>query len=73
MRLCCVCVDRHVLHPVVRHHHAQHEPPQPQREGQTQPAAVCVHEQRNQQRRGSVHRAAHGLNLQSLVNLIGYY
>lgn len=58
----CVC-NRHMLHPVFCHHHAQHESPQPQRERQTQSAAICLHEQRNQQWGGPSHRAAHGLLL----------
>lgn len=57
----CVCVwNRHLLHPVFRRHHAQHESPQPQREGQTEPAAIRFHEQRNQQQQGPARRAAHG-------------
>lgn len=58
-----VCVrawNRHLLHPVFCHHHAQHESPQPQREGQTQSAEIRLYEQRHQQRGGSAHWAAHG-------------
>lgn len=57
-----VCVwNRHVLHPVLRHRHAQHDAAQPQREGQTLPAAFCFHEQGNQQRRRPSSRVANGL------------
>ncbi len=41
----------HVLRPLLRHHHAQHEPAQPERQGQAVGGAVHLHEQRNQRRR----------------------
>ena len=53
----CLCSlprdTRHVLHPVLRRRHAQHQPPQPQCEGQDHAGALHFHEQRNQQRGGS--------------------
>lgn len=52
--------NRHVLHPVLLHRHAQHHAPQPQREGQAQPAAIRLHEPRNQQRGRPPHGAANG-------------
>lgn len=54
--LLCACVSlyyiRHVLHPVICYHHAQHQPPQPKCEGQDHSGAFHLHEQRHQQRRG---------------------
>lgn len=42
-----VC-HRYLLHPVIRHHHAKHKPPQPKCEGQANRGAIHLHEQRNQ-------------------------
>lgn len=46
----CVCY-RHLLHLVLCHHHAKHQPPQPEREGQAGCGTIHLHEQRNQRRR----------------------
>lgn len=54
---------RHVLHPVFCHHHVEHEPSQPQREGQNHSGAFHLHEQRHQQWRGPTQWSAVGENL----------
>ncbi len=62
----CVCLlilnDRHLLHSVICHHHAQHQPSQPLCEGQDPSGAFHLHEQGHQQWRGSPWRAALGEN-----------
>lgn len=70
LRLPILCVrvhlplnTRHVLHPVFCHHHVEHEPSQPQREGQNHSGAFHLHEQRHQQWRGPTQWSAVGENL----------
>lgn len=62
----CVCIFlfniRHVLHPVICHHHAQHQPPQPLCKGQDHAGAFHLHEQRHQQWRESTRWPALGEN-----------
>ena len=69
MYTCIICVRsytkrlvaiRHVLHPVLRHHHAEHQPPQSQRQGQDHARALHLHEPGDQQRRGPACPTAHG-------------
>lgn len=54
---------RHVLHPVFCHHHVEHEPSQPQCEGQNHSGAFHLHEQRHQQWRGPTQWSVVGENL----------
>ena len=42
--------EGHLLHPLLLHHHAQHRPPQPQRQDQDLLRAVCETESRDQLR-----------------------
>ncbi len=56
----CVRVYRHLLHPVICHHHAKHQPPQPECEGQAYCGTIHLHEQRNQRWRRLTWRPAQG-------------
>lgn len=50
--------SRHLLCVVLRRDHAEHEPAQPKREGQTFGSALLGHEQRHQRRRRSARGAS---------------
>lgn len=56
----CLTPSRHVLRAVLRHHHAQHQPAQPQRARQAHGRALCHHEPRHQRGRGPPRGAAAG-------------
>lgn len=54
---------RHLLRAVIRHHHAEHQLAQPQRQRQAARGALHLHEQRDQRRRGPPRGAAQGGSL----------
>lgn len=56
----CNLSFRHLLHPFICHHHVEHQPAQPQREGQDHAGALHQYEPRHQQWRRSSQRASHG-------------
>ena len=58
--LTAVAPRRHLLRPVLLRHHAQHQPPQPQRARQAHGRALRHHESRHQRGRGPPRGAAAG-------------
>lgn len=66
VQLCCMSVimfhyvPRHMLRPVLCNHHAEHQPSQPQCQGQARCGALHLHEQGNQWGRRPTRGAAQG-------------
>lgn len=60
-RPCLPPVRRHVLRAVVCHHHAEHKPPQPKREGQTWSGPLYLDEPRHQRGGGLARGAAQSM------------
>ena len=54
------CSLRYLLRAVICHHHAEHQPTQPQRQRQAPCGALYLHEQRHQWRRRSARGTAQG-------------
>lgn len=62
-----LCPCRHLLRALLCYHHAEHQPAQPQRQGQAHGGALHRHEPRHQRRGGPARGAAAGEGLRAGV------